>query len=264
MNIRVFPQVYFVSFLLQLVQHFFVPWETVVAPAIRTGVSGRLPSRFESQYVARNLFLTEIVGKTHNGILRRISFDTVFESESPHRRKTSAAGEEVVSLDYIQHFRSGDDKYLNAFGAGYVDMDFISVASVLIQVFRGGSNVFSLFRLLLTTMLGFLIGTAQESGIPCRVDQNTVPFGRDVECLRSMCISESVQRIVVYYRALAQATLTESFELKSETVYLFVVLQRDFDQTATVGYLYLHFVGAEGRLCSRKLFHCFYGRFPAE
>ena len=52
-----------------------------------------------------------------------------------------------------------------------------------------------------------------------------------------MCISESVQRIVVYYRALAQATLTESFELKSETVYLFVVLQRDFDQTATVGYL---------------------------
>ena len=79
-----------------------------------------------------------------------------------------------------------------------------------------------------------------------------------------MCISESVQRIVVYYRALAQATLTESFELKSETVYLFVVLQRDFDQTATVGYLYLHLVGAEGRLCSRELFHCFYGRFPAE
>lgn len=109
---------------------------------------------------ARNLFLAEIVGKTHDGVLRRISFDTVFESESPHRRKTSAAGEEVVSLDYIQHFRSGDDKYLNAFGAGYVDMDFISVASVLIQVFRGGSNVFSFFRLQLTTMLGFLIGAA--------------------------------------------------------------------------------------------------------
>ena len=36
---------------------------------------------------------------THDGVLRRISFDTVFESESPHRRKTSAAGEEVVSLD---------------------------------------------------------------------------------------------------------------------------------------------------------------------
>ena len=79
-----------------------------------------------------------------------------------------------------------------------------------------------------------------------------------------MCISESVQRIVVYYRALAQATLTESFELKSEAVYLFVFLQRDFDQTATVGYLYLYLVGAEGRLCSRELFHCFYGRFPAE
>jgi len=52
------------------------------------------------------------------------------------------------------------NKYLNAFGAGYVDMDFISVASVLIQVFCGGSNVFSFFRLQLTTMLGFLIGAA--------------------------------------------------------------------------------------------------------
>ena len=93
------------------------------------------------------MIVTKIISKTHNRILYSISFHTVFESESPHRRKTSAAGEEVVSLDYIQHFRSGDDKYLNAFGAGYVDMDFISVASVLIQVFCGGSNVFSFFRL---------------------------------------------------------------------------------------------------------------------
>ena len=77
-----------------------------------------------------------------------------------------------------------------------------------------------------------------------------------------MCISESVQRIVVYYRALAQATLTESFELKSETVYLFVVLQRDFDQTATVGYLYLHFVGAEGRFAAGSCFIASTAGFP--
>lgn len=40
-----------------------------------------------------------------------------------------------------------------------------------------------------------------------------------------MRVSESVQWIVIYYRTFAQTALTESFELKSETVDLFIVFQ---------------------------------------
>ena len=52
-----------------------------------------------------------------------------------------------------------------------------------------------------------------------------------------MRVSESVQWIVIYYRTFAQTALTESFELKSETVDLFIVFQGNFNQASPVGYL---------------------------
>ena len=52
-----------------------------------------------------------------------------------------------------------------------------------------------------------------------------------------MRVSESVQWIVIYYRTFAQTALTESFELKSETVDLFIVFQGNFNQASPVGSL---------------------------
>lgn len=69
-----------------------------------------------------------------------------------------------------------------------------------------------------------------------------------------MRVSESVQWIVIYYRTFAQTALTESFELKSETVDLFIVFQGNFNQASPVGYLYLHVFGIKGNLAAGSAF----------
>ena len=79
-----------------------------------------------------------------------------------------------------------------------------------------------------------------------------------------MRVSESVQWIVIYYWTFAQTALTESFELKSETVDLFIVFQGNFNQASPVGYLYLHVFGIKRQLGCRKCLHCFYDRLATK
>ena len=101
MDICVLPKIHVISHSVQLFQHPFGIGEFFAVPVICAGICVRVPSRFKSEDVARDLLIAQFLCKPQYmlGIARHMG--AVEHAKSPYRRKDSAAGKQVVPCDCV-------------------------------------------------------------------------------------------------------------------------------------------------------------------
>ena len=85
-----------------------------------------MPSRFQSNYIARDFLISEVSLYPHHTFLSEICFRSIFEAKSPHRRQTAPPGKQIVFLDNFFYIGSLKNKNFYSFTIRNIDIDIIT------------------------------------------------------------------------------------------------------------------------------------------
>src|SRR5579875_3540423 len=102
-----FPEIHFVIHCASSVHKGFRIRKAIRVPHKRAGVGVRLPSCFEADHVAWDLFLAELLRQCKSARLRSARFGPVPKAQPPLRRHKPATGEDVIAADGIEYLRAG-------------------------------------------------------------------------------------------------------------------------------------------------------------
>src|SRR6187402_504623 len=191
----------------------------------------RLPARLQADDVARNLARAKLLHQIQNLRGVEMKFWTVPKAQTPGGRVHAATGEHVISLDRLQHGRSGEE--IDVHSARTWDFDANVCRNFAIMSSHGGRTIYTRARYF--GRIGGIGGhglavAACEGDVAKGIDEDSVAACGDIERYGSMRVAGVTFRICIDANGALLAPLLEGLQLKAKSVHQFAGCKRQPDK----------------------------------